>query len=140
MNDFGPAIAQTIDDFKLFDDWEDRYKYVIDLGRELAPLSAEERNERNKVRGCASQVWLIAEPRDAGGERRIVFRGDSDASIVKGLIAILFKLYSGATREEILTRDAQALFQTLGLAEHLSQQRANGFFSMVERIKAIAAG
>ena len=134
--EFGPEIDRILDDFSLLDDWEDRYRYVIDLGRDLEPLTDAERNEANKVRGCASQVWLAPE---RAGERWI-FRGDSDASIVKGLVAILLKLYSGATPAEIQARDAQALFDRLGLGGHLSQQRSNGFFSMVQRIKALALG
>lgn len=135
MSAFGPAIDQVIEDFSLLDDWEDRYRYVIEMGRELAPLSADERNDANKVRGCASQVWLVP-ARDGA---RWVFRGDSDALIVKGLVAILLKLYSGATAADIQARDARALFDKLGLGGHLSQQRSNGFFSMVERIKSLAA-
>lgn len=136
MSEFGPAIDQIVDDFGLLDDWEDRYRYVIELGRDLAPLSDAERSDANKVRGCASQVWLVSERM---GER-FTFRGDSDALIVKGLVAILLKLYSGATAAEIQARDANALFGRLGLGGHLSQQRSNGFFSMVQRIKALAAG
>lgn len=136
LSEFGAAATQIIDDFGFLDDWEDRYRYVIDLGRELAPLSEAERNDANKVRGCASQVWLV--PAREG--ERWVFRGDSDALIVKGLVAILLKLYSGATSVEIQARDAQALFDRLGLGGHLSQQRSNGFFSMVQRIKSLTAG
>lgn len=135
LSEFGPAIDQVIDDFSFLDDWEDRYRYVIELARELAPLSEAERSESNKVRGCASQVWLTA----AREGERFVFRGDSDALIVKGLVAILLKLYSGATPVEIQARDAHRLFERLGLGGHLSQQRSNGFFSMVERIQALAA-
>jgi cysteine desulfuration protein SufE len=135
-SEFGPEIDRILDDFSLLDDWEDRYRYVIDLGRDLAPLTDAERNDVNKVRGCASQVWLVPE-RDGD---RWSFRGDSDALIVKGLVAILLKLYSGATPVEIRARDAKALFDRLGLGGHLSQQRSNGFFSMVQRIKTLAAG
>lgn len=136
MSAFGPAIDQVLDDFGLLDEWEDRYRYVIELGRDLAPLTAAERNDGNKVRGCASQVWLV--PSHDGA--RWTFRGDSDALIVKGLVAILLKLYSGATVEEIQARDAKVLFDQLGLGGHLSQQRSNGFFSMVQRIKTLAGG
>ena len=118
-------------------DWEERYRYVIELGRTLAPLTEAERTETNKVRGCASQVWLVTEPRDDG---RLVFRGDSDAHIVSGLIAILLRLYSGRAPAEILAFDAKTAFQRLGLAGALSQQRSNGLFSMVERIRRDAAG
>ena len=133
-------------DFALLDDWEDRYRYVIELGRALPPLPEALRTDANKVRGCASQVWL-ASATAAGGEGVppvLSFQGDSDAHIVRGLIAILFALYQGKTAEEILRLDARALFAELGLQDHLTPQRSNGFFSMVERIRndarALAAG
>ena len=122
--------------FELLDDWEDRYRYVIELGRALPPLPEAARTEANKVRGCASQVWL-ATAFDAGGAGwppRLSFEGDSDAHIVRGLIAILFAIYSGRCADEILRTEAQAVFRRLGLAEHLTPQRSNGFASMVERI------
>jgi cysteine desulfuration protein SufE len=120
-------------------DWEERYRYVIDLGRALVPLTEAERSEANKVRGCASQVWLVSE---TGPDATLVFRGDSDAHIVRGLIAILLKLYSGRSPREILAFDARAGFDRLGLKAALSAQRSNGLFSMVERIRrdAGAAG
>jgi cysteine desulfuration protein SufE len=120
-------------DFGLLDDWEDRYRYVIELGRGLPPLPESERTEANKVRGCASQVWLATAVPTA--EPVLVFEGDSDAHIVRGLIAILFAIYSGKTADEILAIDAQAVFAEFGLKEHLTPQRSNGFFSMVERIR-----
>jgi cysteine desulfuration protein SufE len=133
-------------DFALLDDWEDRYRYVIELGRALPPLPEALRTDANKVRGCASQVWL-ASATAAGGEGAppvLSFQGDSDAHIVRGLIVILFALYQGKTAEEILRLDARALFAELGLQDHLTPQRSNGFFSMVERIRndarALAAG
>jgi cysteine desulfuration protein SufE len=138
LSAFGPAIDRILDDFAFLDDWEDRYRYVIELGRELQPLTEAERADANKVRGCASQVWLVADPAPPGADGQFFFRGDSDALIVKGLVAILLRLYSGATASEIASRDARALFAQLGLGGHLSQQRSNGFFSMVERIRAIA--
>ena len=119
-------------EFDFLDDWEERYRYVIDLGRALAPLGEAERSEANKVRGCASQVWLVTE-RGPGGV--LSFRGDSDAHIVRGLIAILLRLYSGRTADEILAFDARAAFDRLGLKSALSAQRSNGRFSMVERIR-----
>jgi cysteine desulfuration protein SufE len=127
-------------DFALLDDWEDRYRYVIELGRSLPPLPEALRTQANKVRGCASQVWLASEVEKSapGKAPALAFQGDSDAHIVRGLIAILFALYQGRTAEEILHTDAQALFRELGLGEHLTQQRSNGFFSMVERIRADA--
>jgi cysteine desulfuration protein SufE len=134
------AINQALDEleaeFDLLGDWEERYRYVIDLGRELAPLSAEEHSEANKVRGCASQVWLVTEPGEDGALR---FRGDSDAHIVRGLIAILLRLYSGRPPAQIVGFDAKAAFEKLGLTGALSAQRSNGLFSMVERIRRDAA-
>ena len=124
-------------DFALLDDWEDRYRYVIELGRTLPPLPEALRTDAHKVRGCASQVWLASEARPPrpGAAPVLALQGDSDAHIVRGLIAILFALYQGKTAEEILAADARALFAGLGLQEHLTPQRSNGFFSMVERIR-----
>ncbi|KAB2919593.1 MAG: SufE family protein [Hyphomicrobiaceae bacterium] len=127
-------------DFTLLDDWEDRYRYVIELGRGLPPLPEVLRTETNKVRGCASQVWLassVHRPAPAGSPV-LRFVGDSDAHIVRGLIAILFAIYDGRTPDEILRADAQAIFAELDLKEHLTPQRSNGFFSMVERIRSDA--
>lgn len=130
----------TFDDFKadlaLFDDWEDRYRALIDLGRTLEPLPEVARNEANKVRGCSSQVWLTAEPA-AGGALHL--RGDSDAHIVRGLVALLFLLYQDRAPDEIRGIDARARLAELGLAGHLSPTRTNGLYSMVERIRAMAA-
>ncbi len=129
-------ISQALDDlaaeFELLGDWEERYRYVIELGRELEPLADSERSEANKVRGCASQVWLVTEPRDDGS---VHFRGDSDAHIVRGLIAILMRLYADRTPAAILAFDASAAFAALGLAGALSTQRSNGLASMVARIR-----
>jgi cysteine desulfuration protein SufE len=130
------ALEELVGEFDILGDWEERYRYVIDLGRTLAPLRPEERTDANKVRGCASQVWLITEPQ--GGT--LSFRGDSDAHIVRGLIAILLRLYSGRTPAEILGFDAKAAFAKLGLTGHLSSQRANGLASMAERIHRDAEG
>jgi cysteine desulfuration protein SufE len=130
------AIDDTLEDlaaeFDLLGDWEERYRYVIELGRELAPLSDAERNEINKVRGCASQVWLVTEPQGDGSLR---FRGDSDAHIVRGLIAVLLRLFSGRPRSAILAFDAKAAFEKLGFTGALSAQRSNGLASMVARIR-----
>ncbi|MCB1514340.1 MAG: SufE family protein [Hyphomicrobiaceae bacterium] len=131
-------IAEIRDDFSLLDDWEDRYRYVIELGRQLPEFPDDMRTEANKVRGCASQVWIATHIDEAGGVRRMHFEGDSDAHIVRGLIAILLALYQDATPEEILQSDAQRVFADLGLAEHLTQQRSNGLASMVARIRADA--
>ena len=133
----------TIDDitenFALLDEWDDRYRYVIELGRTLESLPEALRTETNKVQGCASQVWLATrvKPNGSGGPT-LSFVGDSDAHIVRGLIAILFALYSGKPAPEIVDTDAVALFERLGLREHLTPQRSNGFRSMVERIKSDA--
>ncbi|HVM98976.1 MAG TPA: SufE family protein [Caulobacteraceae bacterium] len=131
------ALDELDAEFELMGDWEERYRYVIDLGRGLEPLKPEERSDANKVRGCASQVWLVTEPQSDGSLR---FRGDSDAHIVRGLIAILLRLFSGRQPAEILGFDARAAFARLGLTGALSSQRSNGLFSMVERIRRDAAG
>lgn len=130
------SIDEIIGNFELLDEWDDRYRYIIELGRTLPALPERARIEANKVQGCASQVWMETEvkPNGAGGPV-LTFVGDSDAHIVKGLIAILFALYSGQPAKEILSRDAVALFSQLGLGEHLTPQRSNGFRSMVERIR-----
>jgi cysteine desulfuration protein SufE len=133
------AIDDIIENFALLDDWDDRYRYVIELGRTLGPLPDEVRTESNKVQGCASQVWLGTRVRpDGAAGPALSFVGDSDAHIVRGLIAILFALYSDKPAREILATDAFALFEKLGLREHLTPQRSNGFRSMVERIKSDA--
>ena len=132
MTSIPQALEELSAEFDFLDDWEERYRYVIELGRGLTPLTDAERTETNKVRGCASQVWLVTESADAD---RLAFRGDSDAHIVRGLIAILLRLYSDHTAAEILDFDAKAGFARLGLAGALSQQRSNGLFSMVERIR-----
>ena len=132
-------IDEIIDNFSLLDEWDDRYRYLIELGRELPPLAAEAHNEANKVRGCASQVWLDTRVRPNGvGGPVLTFVGDSDAHIVRGLIAILFAMYSGRNAKDILATDAVALFEKMGLREHLTPQRSNGFRSMVDRIHSDA--
>jgi cysteine desulfuration protein SufE len=136
-----PAIETIIDDLGFLDDWEDRYRYIIELGRMLPPLSEAARIDANKVRGCASQVWLESKiDRSHGAEPRLIFNGDSDAHIVRGLVALAIALYSGRPATEIVKTDAVVLFQTLGLKEHLSAQRSNGFRSLIERIRQEAAG
>lgn len=128
-------LAALAEDFDLIGDWEEQIQYVIDLGKDLSPLTEAEHSESNKVRGCASQVWLVTEK--AGDA--LTFRGDSDAHIVRGLIAILLKFYSGRRAADILAFDAKAAFQRLGLEGTLSTQRSNGLASMVERIRRDAA-
>ncbi|WP_421724277.1 SufE family protein [Bauldia sp.] len=134
-----PAIDDIVADFELLDEWEDRYRYVIELGRSLAPLADDDRTEANKVRGCASQVWLATEQDGAGPDAVLCFRGDSDAMIVRGLVAIVIALFGDRTADEILKTDAEALFQRLDLRSHLTAQRSNGLRSLVDRIRADAA-
>jgi cysteine desulfuration protein SufE len=131
-----PDITEIIDNFALLDDWDDRYRYLIELGRQLPPLASTAYNDANKVQGCASQVWLDTQvrPNGAGGPI-LTFAGDSDAHIVRGLIAVLFAVFSGKHAKDILGTDALALFEQMGLREHLTPQRSNGFRSMVERIR-----
>ena len=129
------TIETLTDDFSILDEWEDRYRYIIELGRTLPPLSETERTPANKVQGCASQVWIASHVKNETGEPVLSFAGDSDALIVKGLIAIIFMLYSHRPASEILATDAHAVFAALGLKEHLTPQRSNGFASMVTRIK-----
>jgi len=130
------AIDEIIGNFELLEEWEDRYRYLIELGRTLEPLPKEAYTDENKVRGCASQVWLeTTRGEDAAGAPTLTFRGDSDAHIVRGLVALVLALYSGRRAAEIVDTDAAPLFKQLGLAEHLTPQRANGLRSMVERIK-----
>jgi cysteine desulfuration protein SufE len=133
------TIDEITENFALLDEWDDRYRYLIELGRTLAPINETARTESNKVQGCASQVWLVttAKPDGAGGPI-LTFAGDSDAHIVRGLIAVLFALYSGKHARDILAIDALMLFDRLGLRDHLTPQRSNGLRSMVERIRAEA--
>jgi cysteine desulfuration protein SufE len=133
----------TIDDirenFELLDDWDDRYRYVIELGRTLEPMPEAEHSAANKVQGCVSQVWLSRHVgRSEAGEVVLKYRGDSDAHIVRGLVAILLTLYSGRTAQQILATDAIAVFDEFGFREHLTPQRSNGLRAMVERIRADA--
>lgn len=133
------SIDEIVENFTLLDAWDDRYRYVIELGRTLPPLAESAHTEANKVRGCASQVWLVTHVKpDGTGRPVLTFDGDSDAHIVRGLIAILFALYSGRTARGILETDALALFDSIGLRENLTPQRSNGLRSMVERIRAEA--
>ena len=134
-----PDIEEIIDNFAVLDDWDDRYRYLIELGRELPPLAEAAHSDANKVQGCASQVWLDTQVRRDGGSGPVLtFAGDSDAHIVRGLIAVLFAIFSGKPARDILAADALALFERMGLREHLTPQRSTGFRSMVERIRADA--
>lgn len=132
--DVDAAIAEITDEFALLPDWEERIAHVIELARGLAPISDAERTEANKVRGCASQVWLVSERRPDAPEK-LYFRGDSDAHLVRGEIAMLLRIFSGRTPAEILSVDPRALFDRLGLKEALTMQRSNGLFSMMNRIQ-----
>jgi cysteine desulfuration protein SufE len=129
------TIDELIENFELFDEWEDRYRYVIDLGRALPPLEPQYHTDAFKVEGCMSQVWLVPLPGESG---RLRFAADSDSAIVKGLAAVLLTAYSDKTPEEIQATDLEAIFAKIGLDQHLSPNRRNGFFSMVETIKASA--
>ena len=129
-------LDEIIENFEFLDDWDDRYRYLIELGRTLTPLPEAAHNETNRVRGCASQVWLETSiERPDGGVPVLTFRGDSDAHIVKGLVAVILALFSGRTATEILSLDPEATFKSLSLREHLTPQRSNGVNSMVERIR-----
>lgn len=130
-------VDELVETFEFLGDWEERYRYLIELGRKLEPLPDGDRNETNKVRGCMSQVWLTHRV-EAGPPVRLVFSGDSDAHIVKGLIAILFQLLSGKTPQQILDTDVSVVFERLGLESHISMNRRNGFYAMVERIRQTA--
>ncbi len=131
------TIDRIMQNFDILTDWEDRYRYIIELGRKLPSFDEKYKVDTNLVQGCVSQVWLITDVRD--GEPPVIeFRADSDAQIVKGLVAILLSLYSGKSAREILTADIRSIFQKLELARHLSINRANGFASMVKRIHELA--
>jgi cysteine desulfuration protein SufE len=133
------TIDEIRDNFELLDDWDDRYRYVIELGRTLEPMPEHEHSAENKVQGCASQVWLSRRiDRNQAGEPLLKYVGDSDAHIVRGLIAILLTLYSGRTPREVLATDAIAVFNEFGFREHLTPQRSNGLRAMVERIRSDA--
>ncbi len=133
------TIHEIVENFELLDEWDDRYRYVIELGRTLSPLPDSAHVDTNKVQGCASQVWLLTHVKPNGSSGPILtFEGDSDAHIVRGLIAILFALYSGKTAQDIMATDAIALFDRIGLRENLTPQRSNGLRSMVERIRVEA--
>lgn len=138
MSDQGTATSldEIIESFEFLDDWDDRYRYLIELGRSLEPLDDSAHNDANKVRGCASQVWLETRvDKDGSGDPVLYLKGDSDAHIVRGLVALVLAIYSGKSASAILATDAQGLFERLGLSTHLTPQRSNGIRSMVERIK-----
>ena len=130
-----PQLDELIENFAFFDDWEERYKYLIDLGRDLPPMDDALKTEATIVKGCTSRVWMIAQSDEQGAYQ---FTADSDAHIVRGLIAVLLSAYQGKTAEEIKVVDIDASFSKLGLDQHLSPNRRNGFFSMVERVRALS--
>lgn len=130
-----PAFDEIAENLSFLDDWEDRYRYIIELGQDLAPLADVERTAENKVHGCASQVWLVTERTPATDGTVLTFRGDSDAMIVKGLVAIVLALYSGRTAADIAATDALPILDAIGLREHLSTQRSNGLAAMVIRLR-----
>ena len=134
-----PTVEEIADNFLFLDDWNERYRYLIELGRSLEPLAEDAHNETNRVRGCASQVWLETQVQQRRGEPVLFFKGDSDAFIVKGLIYLVIALYGGRPAAEILATDAADLFRRLDLSEHLTPQRSNGLRAMVDRIKSDAA-
>ena len=128
------SLEQILDDFAFLDEWEDRYRYVIELGKALPDLADDQKTSQNKVQGCASQVWLVSHI-DGGADPVMTFDGDSDAHIVRGLVAIVLAVYSGKRASEIAATDAIEIFDRIGLVEHLSSQRANGLRSIVKRIR-----
>jgi cysteine desulfuration protein SufE len=135
MSEFQSRLDDLLEEFELFDDWEDRYRYIIDLGKDMPPLDASEKNEVTRVLGCASQVWLVIDPAPDG---ILTFRGESDAFIVKGLIAVLKRLLDGLPYSDIQAFSIRDTLHRLGLDEALSSQRTNGLISMVERLKRAA--
>lgn len=134
------TFDEIAENFELFDDWEDRYRYVIDLGKELPELAEARRTSAAKVEGCASQVWLVPEVRDDADGQRLFFEGDSDAMIVRGLIAVLISLISGQKLSDIQAMDIRSELARLQLDQALSAQRSNGLRAMVTRIEDIARG
>jgi cysteine desulfuration protein SufE len=138
MADLERTLADIEDEFALLPDWEERIAFLLDLAKTLEPLSDAERNDATRVRGCASKVWLVNERR-LGEPEKLFFRGDSDAHIVRGEIALLLRIFSGRTPQEILSVDPRALFDRLGLKEALTMQRSNGLFAMMDRIRLAAA-
>ncbi len=131
-------IEELIEDFSFLEDWDDRYKYLIELGNQLVPLAESEMNAATRVEGCVSQVWLVCEQDDQHNDPVLLFRGNSDAHIVRGLIAVTLAIFSGKPASQIITTDEAEFFNRIGLQEHITPQRSNGLRSMVQRIKAYA--
>ena len=132
------AFEEIVENFELFDDWEDRYRYIIELGRDMPPLEDSLKTDATRVQGCASQVWLVPSVEREDGAERLSFRGDSDAMIVRGLIAVLRALYCGVPIDAVAGVNAEAELGRLGLEGHLSSQRSNGLKAMVQRLREIA--
>ena len=132
------TLDEIVENFELLDEMDDRYRYLIELGRELEPLDATAHNDDNKVRGCASQVWVETRANGAGDDLRLRLRGDSDAHIVKGLIRLVFAQYGDRAPSEIVETEIEPLFERLGMSQHITRQRTNGVRAMVDRIKADA--
>lgn len=134
-----PSIDDILADFDVIDDWEERYRYVIELGKGLEPLDEADRTDANKVRGCASQVWLATRVEADGADGpRLIFTGDSDAHIVKGLVAVMLAIFSGRTAKDILGLDPEPIFTAISLRDHITPQRANGVNAMIDRIRSDA--
>jgi len=133
------AFQDIAENLSFLDDWEERYRYLIELGQALPRLAAEEKSAENKVHGCVSQVWLVADQQSHNGEAVLSYRGESDAMIVQGLVAVLLALYSGRPARDVAATDAMAEFDRIGLREHLTTQRSNGLIAMVNRIRGEAA-
>ena len=131
-------IDDLIEGFELFEDWEERYRYIIEMGRKLETFPDDEKTELNRVQGCVSSVWMISDVK-TDDQPRFTFKADSDSHIVRGLISILLMIYSDKTADVIASVDIENIFERLGLGRHLSPNRRNGFFSMVERIQNVAA-
>ena len=132
------AIQDIIENFEFLDDWEDRYKYVIELGDGLEALTEDEKSEQYKVNGCVSQVWVVPEVREEDGDKRLYLRGDSDAHIVRGLVAITIAMFSGLPVREAAQFDTETVFKDIGLRDHITPQRSNGLTSMISTIKKTA--
>ena len=132
------TLDEIVENFELLDEMDDRYRYLIELGRDLEPLDEAAHNDDNKVRGCASQVWVETHATGGGEALRLHLRGDSDAHIVKGLIRLVFAQYGDRTPNEIVETDIEPLFERLGMSQHITRQRTNGVRAMVDRIKADA--
>jgi cysteine desulfuration protein SufE len=135
------TLAELQENFDFMDNWEDKYRYLLELGEKLPEFPEQDKTEKNKVQGCISQVWItLKTERDENGINRLYFLADSDAHIVKGLIAVLMVIYNGKTPEDVLLIDIREIFAKLGMNENISPSRRNGFFSMVQRIQTFAAG